>query len=162
MINKHLTFGLISALLITAASPFPVNAHGDEQHPKENALFVGTQSAAAQAVSAFRKALKQGDKKVARELLADSVIIFEGGGVERSANEYANHHMLSDMKYLAAIESQLLEHQVYTMGDMAYSISRSQSKGSYKGKEINSTGMESITLKNTDSGWKITHIHWSN
>ena len=162
MFIKHLTFGLITALLITTASSFPANAHGDEKHPKDNPLFVGTQSPAAQVVQAFHKALKQGDKKVARELLSGGVIIFEGGGVERSADEYANHHMLADMKYLAAIENELLEHQVFTIGDMAYSISRSQSKGNYKGKEINSTGMESMTLKNTDSGWKITHIHWSN
>ncbi|WP_348714898.1 nuclear transport factor 2 family protein, partial [uncultured Pseudoalteromonas sp.] len=55
-----------------------------------------------------------------------------------------------------------LEHQVYTNGDIAYSISRSKTQGKYKGKDIKSMGMESITLKNTDTGWKITHIHWSN
>ena len=43
-----------------------------------------------------------------------------------------------------------------------YSISRSKTQGKYKGKDIKSMGMESITLKNTDTGWKITHIHWSN
>ena len=90
------------------------------------------------------------------------MIIFEGGGVERSADEYASHHMLSDMKYLAAIASKQLEHQVFTNDDMAYSISRSKTTGTYKGKKVDYTGMESMTLKNTDSGWKITHIHWSN
>ena len=57
---------------------------------------------------------------------------------------------------------EVLEHQVYTNGDIAYSISRSKTQGKYKGKDIKSMGMESITLKNTDTGWKITHIHWSN
>jgi ketosteroid isomerase-like protein len=161
MLIKHLTFGLITTLLIAAAGSFPANAHGDEKHPEDNPFFVGIQSPAAKVVSAFHKALKQGDTKAAREILSDSVIIFEGGGIERSAEEYASHHMLADMKYLAAMESELLEHQVFTMGDMAYSISRSKSKGHYKGKEINSTGMESITLKNTASGWTKTHSHWS-
>ena len=94
-------------------------------------------------------------------MLADDVIIFEGGGIERSAEEYANHHMLSDMKYLAAIESKKLEHQVFISGDMAYSISRSKTSGTYKDKKVDYTGMETMTLKSTDSGWKITHIHWS-
>ncbi|MBB1371907.1 MULTISPECIES: DUF4440 domain-containing protein [Pseudoalteromonas] len=162
MLIKHPKFGLISALLLTATSSFTVNAHGDEEHAKKSALFVNVSSAAAKVVSSFHTALKQGDKVTARQLLADDVIIFEGGGVERSADEYANHHMLADMKYLSAINSDLLEHQVFINGDMAYSVSRSKNHGNYKGKEISATGMESITLKNTDSGWKITHIHWSN
>ena len=162
MLIKHPTFVLISALLITATSSFTVNAHGDEKHPIKNAFFVGIQSEAAKAVSSFHTALKQGDKKAARTLLADNVIIFEGGGIERSADEYANHHMLADMKFLGSVENELLEHQVFTQGDMAYSVARSKTQGNYKGKEINVTGMESMTLKKTDSGWKITHIHWSN
>ena len=70
--------------------------------------------------------------------------------------------MHADMAFLKAVESTLLEHQVFTQGDIAFSIARSSTEGSYKGKEIKSIGMETITLKNTDNGWKITHIHWSN
>ncbi|MFB0981492.1 MAG: nuclear transport factor 2 family protein [Alteromonadaceae bacterium] len=162
MLIKHSTFVFISTLLISTASPFSVSAHGDEKHPTKNTFFVGTQSSAAKVVSSFHTALKSGDKKAARTLLADNVIIFEGGGIERSADEYANHHMLADMKFLESVENKLLEHQVFMQGDMAYSVSRSKTQGNYKGKEINFIGMESITLKNTDSGWKITHIHWSN
>jgi ketosteroid isomerase-like protein len=162
MLIKHPKFGLISALLLTATSSFTVNAHEDEKHSNKSARFVNVNSAAAKVVTSFHTALKQSDTVTARQLLADDVIIFEGGGIERSADEYANHHMLADMKYLSAIKSELLEHHVFINGDMAYSVSRSKIQGSYKEKEINSTGMESITLKNTDSGWKITHIHWSN
>lgn len=162
MLIKKPNLKIASVLLLSALSSFAVSAHGDETHANKNTLFIGTQSPAAQAVSTFREALRQGDKKTARDLLADNVIIFEGGGVERSAEEYANHHMLADMKFLGAVDSKLLEHQVFTSGNSAYSIAISETQGNYKGKEVNVTGMESITLKNTDTGWKITHIHWSN
>ncbi|MBU3018232.1 nuclear transport factor 2 family protein [Paraglaciecola agarilytica] len=162
MFIKHLSLTTIIVLILSSSSSFTANAHGEETHEKKIDLFMGAQSEAAKAVSLFHQALRTGDKKTARALLADDVIIFEGGGVERSADEYASHHMLSDMKYLAAIASKQLEHQVFTNDDMAYSISRSKTTGTYKGKKVDNTGMESMTLKNTDSGWKITHIHWSN
>lgn len=162
MLIKHLSLTAIFVLILSSISSFTANAHGEETHEKKNDLFVGTQSEAAKAVSLFHQSLRSGDNKTARALLADDVIIFEGGGVERSAEEYANHHMLSDMKYLAAVESKQLEHRVFTNGDMAYSISRSKTTGTYKDKKVDYTGMESMTLTNTDSGWKITHIHWSN
>jgi ketosteroid isomerase-like protein len=130
--------------------------------PKYNHdLFVGTQSKAAKAVRLFHQSLSSGDKIVVARLLAKDVIIFEGGGIERSAKEYVKRHMLSDMKYLAAVEITQIEHQVFTNGDIAYSISRSSTQGTYNHKKIDYITLETMTLKNTDSGWKITHIHWS-
>ncbi|NQZ82728.1 MAG: nuclear transport factor 2 family protein [Colwellia sp.] len=117
---------------------------------------------AAKTVLAFHHALKSGDKKTARMLLADDVLIFEGGGVERSADQYANHHMLADMKYLAAVDTKILEHTVNVSGRFAVSMSRSKTTGKYKGKDRNVEGMETMTLKEVNGEWKITHIHWSN
>ena len=162
MLIKSSNLKILLLLIFSAVSSFAVNAHTHEEHTKKGWVFVNVDSEAAKAVSLFHASLKQGDAKGARKLLADDVVIFEGGIVERSADEYANHHMIADMKFLSAVNSELLEHQVYTNGDIAYSISRSKTQGKYKGKDIKSTGMESITLKNTDKGWKITHIHWSN
>ncbi|MBL0689344.1 MAG: nuclear transport factor 2 family protein, partial [Pseudoalteromonas sp.] len=99
--------------------------------------------------------------KQARAQLADDVTIFEGGRVERSADEYAHHHMLSDMKYLAAMKSDTLEHQVTILGNTAISASRSQTTGTHKGVERDYQGMETIVLEKQNGEWKIKHIHWS-
>jgi ketosteroid isomerase-like protein len=99
--------------------------------------------------------LRAGDKIVVARLLAKDVIIFEGGGVERSVEEYAKRHMLLDMQHLAAVEITQLEHQVFTNGDIAYSISRSKTHGTYNDKNIDYITLETMTLKNTDSGWKL-------
>lgn len=125
-------------------------------------MFSGTDSIPAKIVSQFHQALKSGDQQLARSFLADKVLIFEGGGVERSADEYAHHHMLADMKYLAAVNSTLLEHHVQITGNSALSISRSKTSGTYKGKDVDYEGMETMVLSKQINGWKIVHIHWSN
>lgn len=138
---------------------FAANAHGDKN--KDKGLFKGIDTPAAKVVLAFHQALETGNQKQARAQLADDVTIFEGGRVERSADEYAHHHMLSDMKYLAAMKSETLEHQVTVLGNTAISASRSHTTGSYKGKERDYEGMETMVLEKQNGEWKIKHIHWS-
>lgn len=117
---------------------------------------------AAKTVVAFHHALNSGDAKQARILLDDSVVIYEGGGVERSAEEYANHHLHADIEFMSKMQVTLLEHQVKTMGDMAVSMSRSKVQGKYQNKDIDIETMETMVLKKHDGNWHIMHIHWSN
>lgn len=135
------------------------NKHNTGQ---KKTLFVGVDSTAGKVVTKFHMALKVGDKATVRKLLADDVLIFEGGGVERSADEYAHHHMLSDMKYIAAMKSELLEHNIKIIGNTAVSMSRSKTNGIYKEKERNYESMETMVLEKQNGEWKIVRIHWSN
>ena len=155
------TFTLALMALIGVGLTSPSWAHGDDKHKQSSPMFVNTESAPAMAVTAFHQALQSGDTSKARALLADDVLIFEGG-VERSADEYAKHHMLADMKYLAAIEKKSLEHQVTISGTMALSISRSKTTGNYQDKTVDYEGLETIVLNLNNGEWKISHIHWSN
>jgi methionine-rich copper-binding protein CopC/ketosteroid isomerase-like protein len=125
-------------------------------------LWSGMELDAAKAVLQFHKALKDGDKATVKRLLADKVMIFEGGGVERSEAEYEHHHMSADMAYLKEMSVKTLEHHVTVSGTSAVSLSRSKVNGTYKGKIVDREGMETITLQKQDDAWLITHIHWSN
>jgi ketosteroid isomerase-like protein len=157
------TFKKIVMITILSVASVGVHAHGDnEKGDNPNERNVALNSPAAKVVMAFHKALSNNNPTLARSLLADDVIIFEGGGVERSADEYANHHMIADMKFLSGLTTSTLEHQVKLFGDMAISLSRSTKVGNYKDKAINSTGMETMVLRKMEGGWKIVHIHWSN
>lgn len=154
---------LISLIVLLTALMPTAFAHDKANKVEQKiSLFVGIDSMAAKTVKRFHHALRTSDKVTARQLLADDVHIFEGGSVERSADEYAQHHMLSDMKYLAAIKSQTLEHNVKVMGNSAVSMSRSKTTGTYKGKVVNYEGMETIVLEKQQGEWKIVRIHWSN
>lgn len=151
------TINILLVLLMTFS--FVANAHGDKN--KDKGLFKGIDPPAAKVVLAFHQALETGNKDLARVQLADDVTIYEGGRVERSADEYAHHHMLSDMKYLASMKSKTLEHQVTVLGNTAISASRSHTQGTYKGKERDYQGMETMVLEKQNGEWKIKHIHWS-
>ncbi|MFH6955478.1 YybH family protein [Pseudoalteromonas sp. XMcav1-K] len=154
---KMKTINILLVLLMTFS--FTANAHGDKH--KGKGLFKGVDTPAAKVVLTFHQALETGNKEQARAQLADDVTIYEGGRVERSADEYAHHHMLSDMKYLASMKSKTLEHQVTVLGNTAISASRSHTKGTYKGKERDYQSMETMVLVKQDGEWKIKHIHWS-
>ena len=154
---KHLT---IIVFLVSVSS---VQAHNEPQQSSlKSERFTGTESEAYQVIRSFHQALKSKDKKLARSLLLDKVVIFEGGKVERSAQEYANHHMQADMNYLSSVKSTLIEQHVEEIGDVAVAIARTKTTGTYKGKSIERSGMETMILKKQHGVWKITHIHWSN
>jgi ketosteroid isomerase-like protein len=59
------------------------------------------------------------------------------------------------------MKSETLEHQVTVLGNTAISASRSHTTGSYKGKERDYEGMETMVLEKQNGEWKIKHIHWS-
>lgn len=124
--------------------------------------FTGMDLDAAKVVLAFHKALKDGDKLTVKQVLADDVMIFEGGRVERSEAEYEHHHMSADMAYLKEMSIETIEHHVQVSGNTAVSLSRSKVTGTYKGKAIDREGMETITMLKNNDQWLISHIHWSN
>jgi len=154
---------LIATLLLNLSMSFNLHAHNNDKNSvKTEAKFSAKETAAGKVITQFHQALKSGDKLTARALLADDVLIFEGGGIEKSADEYAQHHMLSDMKYLAEINTEVVDYNIKVMGDIAYAMSKSKSTGQYKGKSINNEGMETMVLQKEAGKWKIVHIHWSN
>jgi ketosteroid isomerase-like protein len=147
----------VMSLIVTQ----PALAHGSEKHqPAQNSMFTGMDSEAAKVAKAFHHALRNGDEKSARELLANDVLIFEGKGVERSADEYASHHMKSDIKFLNKMSITPLEHHVQSQGLLATSISRAKISGHYKDKDIDIVSAETMLLKKVNGKWKITHLHW--
>ena len=152
---------LVLILFLTSISI--VHAHnGPPTKQTKDTNFTGTESEAYQVVMNFHHALKSKDKTLARSLLLEKVVIFEGGKVERSANEYASHHMQADMNYLSSVNTKLIEQHVEVFGDVALSIARTKTTGVYKGKSIERSGMETMVLKKQNGDWKISHIHWSN
>jgi ketosteroid isomerase-like protein len=149
-------------LLFSAAQVQFVSAHGNEKHQPAQAGFIGLDSPAAKVVKQFHQSLKAADEAGIRQALARDVLIYEGGSVERSLEDYAGHHMKADMAYLRELTLTLKEHQVRIMGDTAISTSVTHAAGEYKGKKIDAVSMETLILaRQTDGSWKIVHIHWS-
>jgi uncharacterized membrane protein/ketosteroid isomerase-like protein len=134
----------------------------EEQATTEPSLFSGLDNDAARTVIGFHAAINAGDVVKVNEMLDQSVLIFEGGGVERSAEEYAGHHLKADVAFLMKMTVTLIEHQVQASDNTAISMSRSRLVGKYNDKDIDINTMETIALRKINKQWKIVHIHWSN
>lgn len=117
-------------------------------------------AAVASVVNRYHAALSAGDSTAALELLAPDVMILESGGVETRA-EYRSHHLGGDIAFAKAVPSVRAPMTIRVVGDVAWTVSTSSTKGQYKTRAINSVGTESMVLSRTTDGWRIRSIHWS-
>jgi hypothetical protein len=65
------------------------------------------------------------------------------------------------MEFSAAVETTPVQQGVIVRSDMALWVSEGESRGVFRGRTIESHGVETIVLVPTDAGWKILHVHWS-
>lgn len=112
-------------------------------------------------VKAFHMALASGSAAQIEKLLDPNVLIMEGGNVERSRQEYASHHLKSDLKFMSSVTYTLERQSGDTVGDLAWVASESRLIGKSAPKPVELVSTESLVLRKTPAGWKIVHIHWS-
>lgn len=138
-------------------------ADGDTANVKTVATFDADNYPATPeaVVDAYGAALKAKDEATVRALLAPDVIIAEGGGAERSVDEYAGHHMPADMAFTAAVEFALKKRDVIANNEIATVISESQIHGTFRDQNVHSRMMETMVVRRDDDRWRIVHIHWS-
>lgn len=131
---------------------------GMETKPAEAALASTPQA----VVDAFQSALKSGDAKAAERLLAPDVLIYEGGGAERSRAEYAGHHLAGDMAFLKTAQIDVLKRASGGDDQQAWVSTESRIRGkTSKGKPLDVASTETALLRKTPEGWRIVHLHWS-
>jgi ketosteroid isomerase-like protein len=94
-------------------------------------------------------------------LLDPGVLIYESGGVERSRDEYAAHHLPSDAKFLKSMKHRLLSRTGDAVNDLAWVASEANLSGTVNGKSVNMISTETMILRKRPDGWRIVHIHWS-
>ncbi|GJL93536.1 DUF2231 domain-containing protein [Hyphococcus sp.] len=137
------------------------DGHHDNDSTKSAVSPVVDVDSPEAAVESYGVALRAGDEATLRAMLAPDVIIAEGGGAERSVEEYAGHHMPADMAFTAAVEFTLKKRDVIATDDLATVISESQVHGTFRDQTIHSRMMETMVLKRENGQWRIVHIHWS-
>jgi ketosteroid isomerase-like protein len=120
----------------------------------------GDSSDVAATVERFHAALEGGDSLAALALLADDVVILESGTRE-SRNDYRARHLPADIAFARAVPSRRGVIAVQVRGDVAWVTGTSTSQGEYRGRAVNSTGVELMVLSRDGAGWKIRAIHWS-
>ena len=132
-------------LLMLSASAF---ASQEDQNP-------------TQVAERLHEALNDGNKDDIFEVLAPDVLIYESGGVESSREEYASHHMHSDMRFMASMTREVISRKVTQEGGLAVVTTQSRISGSYDGKDLDLNSTETLMMTKKENGWQISHIHWS-
>ncbi len=159
-------YALQVAVVAFAAIAPPATAHTEGQRPPAaKPSSVQTTDAAAgtpvATVEAFHTALASSTPRAALDFLAEDVLIFESGGVERSRAEYASHHLAADAAFSAAVRSTLVNRSHGEAADAAWVTSVETVAGSYRGRIINSRSVETMLLRKATGQWRIAHVHWS-
>ena len=150
---------LIATALASSASLFTARQVRDTG--EVGALHSTADSAAAAAVvTSFHNALANSDSAVVLALLSLDATILESGEVE-TRNEYRSHHLAADIAFTKALPGTSGPLQVYVNGSTAWTIRTTLTQGDYKGRSINSAGVESMVLTRSGGTWQIRSIHWS-
>lgn len=146
---------------LLAAAAHPGAAAQPTTAPSTTQVLSEAQTTAARTVDAFHAALKGGDTKSALMLLSEDVLIFESGAVESDRAEYEAHHLKADAEFSAATTRTLVSERITNAGELTSVMRVELLRGSFRGRPINSRSVETMVLRNTGSGWRIVHIHWS-
>jgi len=119
-----------------------------------------TEAEVVAVVESYHSAVASGDSVTALGLLADDVVILEGGGVEDKEG-YRSGHLAGDMRFAKAVPRERSEISVVVVGDVAWAYSTSVTQGRMGDREINSRGAELMVLTRTGGTWKIRAVQWS-
>jgi ketosteroid isomerase-like protein len=117
--------------------------------------------AALAVVEGFERALADGDRNAALDALAPDLVVFESGHVERTREEYAASHLDADIAFLKTAKTRLLSRSASIVGESAIVLSETQISSEREGKATTRASLETLLLRRTVDGWRITHIHWS-
>lgn len=116
---------------------------------------------AAVLADRFAAAISNGQESEIRAVLHESVLIYEGGKVEASLDEYAAHHMQADMDYMAGIEKEILSRTVFEDNGLAVVTTQYRMTGQYNNRPVDRVSLETLVMRDAGEGWKIVHVHWS-
>lgn len=112
------------------------------------------------SLDAFHHALVDGDGATALYWLAHDAVVLEGGVVQ-SKEEYAAHHLGSDMAFLGAVQSTRLSREIRNVNGVTIVITRTRLTGTFREQAVDLVSAETAVLMRTDSGWRIQHLHWA-
>lgn len=117
-------------------------------------------AAIKQLVASFRQSVEKGDTKALSETFWPDAVVFEHGGVDRSASAFVNDHVsghLKTMKFKWTDEENLGRSE----GTLAYVAQRAVLETTEKGATKRAPHTFTFVFRKKDGTWKIAHLHWS-
>lgn len=169
MKTKVASASAIALMMAIAAPAFaqstPPSSSHDSHHaqaaPASTTDIPDAATSAVKQVDAFSKVLAAADLDRVKSLLAPEAIILESGGVERSREEYLDHHAKSDAAFLGGAHVSVLSRTARVDGNLAWVATESEIHTSKDSKPLTLLSTETMILSDRSGDWQIVHIHWS-
>jgi len=127
---------------------------------KKGKLTTADSIAIVAVADRFHRAVKTGDTLAVTQLLANDLQVLEGGDVE-NRDHYISHHLPADIEFARATTSTRTISSLRREGKVAWLVSTSATRGTFRGREINSVGAEMMILTRTKNDWRIRAVQWS-
>jgi ketosteroid isomerase-like protein len=154
LITLGTAFAIVTAAIgNVSSSQAPVKSGSP---PKSTADSV----AVVHVASRFHAALEKGDTTTIKQLLAPDLRVLEGGAVE-TRTEYFAHHLAADIEFAKSVRSESRLTSYSREGSVAWLVSTSSARGTFRGRTVDSVGAELMILSKTRLGWQIRAVHWS-
>jgi ketosteroid isomerase-like protein len=145
-------FASVIGAAVLALGAFPA-LPGAQQSVADSAEIVGT-------VQRFHDVIAAGDSLAALALLTEDAVVLESGGLE-TKSEFRQHHLPADISFAQSTRVERRLHSVTQRGGVAWVAATSTATGTFRGRAVNSAGVELMVLVRTPAGWRIGAIHWS-
>lgn len=114
-----------------------------------------------EVVELFHQSLREGDTDQVLAQLAPDVIIYETGFAERSRDQYANGHVQEDETFASGTQRKITRRESWEDDNAAWVLTQSEIRGEFGERKIALEQTETMLLRKSAGGWRITHIHWS-
>lgn len=111
-------------------------------------------------VEGFHAALAAGDSTAALTFLHPDVVVFESGHAE-DLEAYRRDHLAADVEFSRAVTTETIEDHLVLMPHSALFLRETVVRGTFRDREIDAHGVETMVVVPGSDGWKIRHIHWS-
>lgn len=150
MYMRSITGVLLLLLLSTGCTTSNEAPAATEFDSDEISMFMGS----------FYESLAAGDSSAVASMLAEDVLIAEGGNVQTRL-EYLSGHFHGDAAFLGAMERESLSFSARLSGETATVVSTSRLSGMRGEREIDMISVETAVLVRIGDSWQISSIHWS-
>jgi ketosteroid isomerase-like protein len=111
-------------------------------------------------VDGFHAALAAGDSVAALGNLHPDLVVYESGHAE-TLGQYRSGHLMSDIEFNRAVVFHTTRDAIVRGLQLSVYLREYRMTGTFRDREIDARGVETMVLTPTPEGWRIRHIHWS-
>ncbi len=112
-------------------------------------------------VEAIATALERGDLISLDSIYHDSVLVYEGGGVDRGWAAYRDRHLLPELEALTDLQFVFDNITVRLAGGTAWVTCRYALDATHDGRAVSARGVATLIFRELGKRWRLVHIHTS-